>query len=66
MASALPLRQTKSPTSIATRYADIFGVRAKTSVCLPASGPGLSDSCAPFEIAVSPLSISSEMSNVDL
>ena len=64
--SAAPVRQTKSPTIMATRYVDIFGVVANFSVCLPASGPGSSDSTAPFEMAVSAASTMSETSNVAL
>jgi hypothetical protein len=45
---------------------DIFGVRPNFSVCLPASGPGVSESTLPLEIAVSPESIIIEMSNVAL
>ena len=45
---------------------DIFWVRAKATVCLPASGPGVSDISAPFEMAVSPASIVIEMSKVAL
>jgi hypothetical protein len=41
-------------------------VRAKTSVCVPASGPGVSDTCAPLEIAVSPVAIISDTSKVAL
>ncbi len=43
---------------------DIFGVVAKVTVCLPGSGPGVSDSGAPFEMAVSAASIISAMSKV--
>ncbi len=45
---------------------DILGVVPKTTVCLPAPGPGVSDAMALFEMAVSPASIVSEMSNVAL
>ena len=62
MPSDEPSRQTKSPTSSATRYDDIFGVRANVTVCLPGSGPGVSFVTLPFEIAVSPASTVIEMS----
>ena len=39
-------------------------MRAKVRVCLPGSGPGVSDSCRPLEIAVSAASTISEMSKV--
>jgi hypothetical protein len=54
----------KSPTRNATRYVDIFGVVANATVCLPATGPGVSDTIFVFEIAVSPASTTSETSNV--
>ena len=37
---------------------------AKVTVCLPGSGPGVSDMGAPFEMAESAASIISAMSNV--
>ena len=45
---------------------DILGVRANVSVCLPGSGPCVSEICFPLEIAVSAASIISEMSKVAL
>ena len=41
----------KSPTASATRYVDIFGVVSNLTVCLPAAGPGVSETTAPFEMA---------------
>jgi hypothetical protein len=41
---------------------DILGVVANLSVCLPAAGPGVSLSMGLLEMAVSPLSMTSEMS----
>ena len=38
--AATPSRHTKSPTSSATRYVDIFGVRAKVTRVLARFGPG--------------------------
>ena len=49
--SALPALHSKSPTASATRYVDIFGVVSNLTVCLPAAGPGVSETTAPFEIA---------------
>jgi hypothetical protein len=43
---------------------DIFGEGENLSVCLPAPGPGVSDTILPFEIAVSPASIVAEIENV--
>ena len=54
--SAPPSRHWKSPTAIATRYDDIFGVVANVIVCCEAPGPGVSESMRPLAIAVSPRS----------
>src|SRR6478752_4145986 len=62
--SALPVVHLKSPTRNATRYVDIFGVVANFTVCLPATGPGVSDTTCVFEIALSPASITIVMSYV--
>ena len=43
MSSAPPSRHWKSPTAIATRYDDIFGVVENVSVWRPAPGPGVSE-----------------------
>ena len=59
-----PSRHSKSPTAMATRYEDIFGLSANLSVCRPAPGPGVSDSSRPFEIAESFASIVSASENV--
>src|SRR4051794_13286600 len=56
-APAAPLRHSKSPTAIATRYDDILGDVANFTVCVAPPGDGVSDTRAPFEIAVSPRSI---------
>src|SRR5579864_7481750 len=59
--SAAPDLHTKSPTIMAIRYVDIFGEGENVSVCFPSPGPGVSETILPFEIAVSPLSITSLM-----
>src|ERR1700687_6516287 len=64
MLSAPPSRHWKSPTAIATRYDDILGVVANLSVCRDGPGPGISESSAPLEIAVSPRAIVSVRANV--
>src|SRR4051812_42294888 len=64
--SAVRSRHAKSPTAIATRYDDIFGLLANFSVWRRPPGPGVSDSSAPFEIAVSLSSIVSVTENVAL
>src|SRR4026207_805159 len=64
--SEAPSRHLKSPTVIATRYDDIFGVVANLIVCCVGSGPGMSDSALPFEIAVSPRSMVSVTAKVAL
>jgi hypothetical protein len=40
------------------------GVVAKRTVCLPADGPGVSESCAPLEIAMWPSSTVAAIANV--
>src|SRR5262245_18676712 len=64
--SAAPSRHLKSPTAIATRYDDIFGVGANTMVCWVGAGPGVSDTTLPFEIAMSPRSMVTVNENVAL
>src|SRR5205807_8136940 len=49
-----PSRHAKSPTAIATRYVDIFGVVENFNVWLEGDGPGVSEMTLPFEIAMSP------------
>ena len=66
MLSAAPSRHLKSPTVIATRYDDIFGVVENFIVCCVIAGPGVSDSTLPFEMAVSPRSIVSVTAKVAL
>src|SRR5260370_1439162 len=66
MSSAEPSTHWKSPTAIATRYVDIFAVSENFNVCFPVAGPGVSDTMRPLEMAVSPLSTTSVMSNVAL
>ena len=61
-----PVRHTKSPTIITPDTSDIFGVVANFSVCFPGSGPGSSESTAPFEMAVSAASTMSDTSKVAL
>ena len=63
---AEPSIHSKSPTAMATRYVDIFGVVANLIVCFPSPGPGVSEAMTLLEIAVSPLFAISVMSNVAL
>ena len=64
--SADPVAHSKSPTSSATRYVDMRGVVAKVTVCLPAAGPGTSETWRPLEMPMSPSSRTTLMSNVAL
>src|SRR5947209_8785972 len=64
--SAAPSRHLKSPTAIATRYADIFAVVANFIGCGWAAGPGVSERTLPFEIATSPRSTVKVSANVAL
>src|SRR5262249_23991130 len=64
--SALPSRHLKSPTAIATRYDDIFGVGENAMVCWVGAGPGVSETSLPFEIAMSPRSMVTVGVNVAL
>jgi hypothetical protein len=66
MSSTVAAEHSKSPTASATRYVDIFGVVSKVTVCLPAPGPGVSDTTAPFEMARSPASMTAVSENVAL
>src|SRR5437773_9102046 len=64
--SADPSTHWKSPTAIATRYDDIFGVVENVTVCCEGDGPGVSDTTLPFEMAMSPRSIVSVIAKVAL
>ena len=66
MPSTVADEHSKSPTASATRYVDIFGVVSNVTVCLPAAGPGVSETAAPFEIAWSPASMVAVSENVAL
>ena len=61
MPSDAPSRQTKSPTSIADEVGRHLRRASRTSTCAcRGSGPGVSESCLPLEIAVSPASTISD------
>ena len=67
MPSAPPAMHSKSPTASATRYVDIFGVVSNCDACACLRrDPGVSETTAPFEIAVSPLSMMAVSANVAL
>src|ERR1700744_405485 len=61
-----PSTHLKSPTRNATRYVDIFGVRANCTVCSPIAGPAVSEITFVFEITMSSFGATMLTSNVAL
>ena len=62
--SDLPALHAKSPNSHVSKYVDIFGVVANVTVCFPGAGAATSDRTTVFEMPLSPLSSTSDRSNV--
>ena len=61
-----PSMHLKSPTRNASRYVDIFGVRANVTVCSPTAGPAVSAITFVFEITMSCFGATIVTSNVAL
>jgi hypothetical protein len=64
--SLLPSTHLKLPTRNATRYVDIFGVRANCTVCSPTAGPAVSETTLVFEITISSFGATMVVSKVAL